>query len=187
MVLSEYSLCMWNNELNEPYYLCRLFPHAQESLYCDVKKMWPFCKVFFQSSFRWKNMVNSLVPIVLMFSHRPGTMWLALLVCQLGLILRTEAQIPEACIISETNRAPGLQHLLWISFFLHTSIAVWSISSPFVISTRKLGHHCALWHWAYGPEHLHLPSLPGTLQRVPDGPQQSAEHTWVFWDSWLDS
>ncbi|XP_070685952.1 zona pellucida-like domain-containing protein 1 [Pempheris klunzingeri] len=33
-------------------------------------------------------------------------MRLVILVCQLGLILRTEAQIPEECIVSDTNRAP---------------------------------------------------------------------------------
>ncbi|XP_071392446.1 zona pellucida-like domain-containing protein 1 [Centroberyx affinis] len=34
------------------------------------------------------------------------TMRLAILVCQLGLILRSEAQAPLACITSDTNRAP---------------------------------------------------------------------------------
>ncbi|KAL7399968.1 hypothetical protein ABVT39_004479 [Epinephelus coioides] len=34
------------------------------------------------------------------------TMRLVILVCQLGLILRTEAQIPDACVLSDTNRAP---------------------------------------------------------------------------------
>ncbi|XP_044058409.1 zona pellucida-like domain-containing protein 1 [Siniperca chuatsi] len=33
-------------------------------------------------------------------------MRLVILVCQLGLILRTEAQIPSACIVSSTNRPP---------------------------------------------------------------------------------
>ncbi|KAL7399706.1 hypothetical protein ABVT39_000401 [Epinephelus coioides] len=33
-------------------------------------------------------------------------MRLVILVCQLGLILRTEAQIPDACVLSNTNRAP---------------------------------------------------------------------------------
>nr|XP_046244684.1 zona pellucida-like domain-containing protein 1 [Scatophagus argus] len=33
-------------------------------------------------------------------------MRLVILVCQLGLILRTEAQIPDACVVSDTNRPP---------------------------------------------------------------------------------
>ncbi|XP_026220628.1 zona pellucida-like domain-containing protein 1 [Anabas testudineus] len=34
------------------------------------------------------------------------TMKLIIFVCQLGLILRTEAQVPDACTVSETNRPP---------------------------------------------------------------------------------
>ncbi|XP_047450496.1 zona pellucida-like domain-containing protein 1 [Mugil cephalus] len=34
------------------------------------------------------------------------TMRLVILVCHLGLILKTDAQIPEACILSDTNRPP---------------------------------------------------------------------------------
>ncbi|KAM7399181.1 hypothetical protein PAMP_018468 [Pampus punctatissimus] len=41
-----------------------------------------------------------------MKNYRLRTMWLVLLVCQLGLILRTEAQIPDGCITSDTNRPP---------------------------------------------------------------------------------
>ncbi|TKS80850.1 Zona pellucida-like domain-containing protein 1 [Collichthys lucidus] len=40
------------------------------------------------------------------YRARLRTMWLVILVCQLGLILRTEAQIPGQCITSDTNRAP---------------------------------------------------------------------------------
>ncbi|GAA6225720.1 zona pellucida-like domain-containing protein 1 [Lates japonicus] len=40
------------------------------------------------------------------YRSRLRTMRLVILVCQLGLILRAEAQIPEACILSETNRPP---------------------------------------------------------------------------------
>ncbi|XP_035479158.1 zona pellucida-like domain-containing protein 1 isoform X2 [Scophthalmus maximus] len=34
------------------------------------------------------------------------TMWLVILLFQLGLILRTEAQLPDPCILSDTNRPP---------------------------------------------------------------------------------
>lgn len=38
-------------------------------------------------------------------------MRLVLLVCQLGLVFRTRAQVPEACIRSNTNRPPGQCYL----------------------------------------------------------------------------
>ncbi|KAM3616052.1 uncharacterized protein V6R79_011421 [Siganus canaliculatus] len=48
------------------------------------------------------------VSFVGLFSHRLrlNRVVLAVLVCQLGLILRTKAQIPLSCITSPTNRAP---------------------------------------------------------------------------------
>lgn len=49
----------------------------------------------------------------LLSSHRSllRTMRLVLLVCQLGLVFRTRAQVPDACISSNTNRAPGQCYL----------------------------------------------------------------------------
>lgn len=38
-------------------------------------------------------------------------MRLVLLACQLGLVFRAEAQIPDACVSSDTNRAPGRRRL----------------------------------------------------------------------------
>ncbi|XP_068601860.1 zona pellucida-like domain-containing protein 1 [Brachionichthys hirsutus] len=48
-----------------------------------------------------------------MKAHRTTctTMRLVFLACQLGLILRTEAQTPDACITSETNRPPQNQDI----------------------------------------------------------------------------
>lgn len=49
----------------------------------------------------------------LLSSHRTPlrTMRLVLLVCQLGLVFRTRAQVPDACIRSDTNRPPGQCYL----------------------------------------------------------------------------
>ncbi len=64
------------------------------------------------------NMMNSFISIVLLFSHRSTlrTMRLVILVCQLGLIVRIKAQIPEICNLSNTNRPPGLWHFLSFLF-----------------------------------------------------------------------
>lgn len=112
---------MLHNGLKELFYLCWLFSRVQEgwSVVFDVKKF----AVFEKSSLSpWKKVTDALVSIVLLFlSHRSTlrTMQLVILVCQLVLILRTGAQIPEPCIISDTNRPPGLCHLF---FFVFSSV-----------------------------------------------------------------
>ncbi|XP_053176191.1 zona pellucida-like domain-containing protein 1 [Scomber japonicus] len=52
-------------------------------------------------------------------------MWLVLLVCQLGLLLRTEAQIPDACITSDTNRAPENSDITVVCGTEHMDLSIY--------------------------------------------------------------
>ncbi|XP_070762557.1 zona pellucida-like domain-containing protein 1 [Enoplosus armatus] len=54
-----------------------------------------------------------------------NTMWLAILVCQLGLILRTEAQIPDACIVSDTNRPPENSDITVVCGTEHMDLSIY--------------------------------------------------------------
>lgn len=62
-----------------------------------------------------------MVSIGLLFSHRTTLriMRLVLLLWQLVFFLRTQAQIPDACLLSDTNRSPGLCH-----FYPHSLVPV---------------------------------------------------------------
>ncbi|XP_070826187.1 zona pellucida-like domain-containing protein 1 [Chaetodon trifascialis] len=52
-------------------------------------------------------------------------MRLVILVCQLGLILRTEAQIPEACIVSDTNRPPENRDITVVCGTEHMDLSIY--------------------------------------------------------------
>ncbi|CAK6963543.1 zona pellucida-like domain-containing protein 1 [Scomber scombrus] len=52
-------------------------------------------------------------------------MWLVILVCQLGLILRTEAQIPDACITSDTNRDPENSDITVVCGTEHMDLSIY--------------------------------------------------------------
>ncbi|XP_042270871.1 zona pellucida-like domain-containing protein 1 [Thunnus thynnus] len=60
-----------------------------------------------------------------MQTYRLGTMWLVLLVCQLGLILRTAAQIPDGCITSDTNRAPENSDITVVCGTEHMDLSIY--------------------------------------------------------------
>ncbi|KAM9852892.1 zona pellucida-like domain-containing protein 1 [Aulostomus maculatus] len=60
-----------------------------------------------------------------MMTYRLRTGRLVLLVCQLGLILRTEAQIPSACIASSTNRPPENSDITVLCGTEHMALSIY--------------------------------------------------------------
>lgn len=78
-------------------------------------------------------------------------MRLVLHVCQLGLILRTEAQTPDACVVSDTNRPPGLKRHF---FYLHVVQCL--LFSPLQFYVDSCSHFLSL------PENSDITVVCGT-------------------------
>lgn len=107
--------CVLYNSLKKLIPLLTLPWREVTPLFLTQKRNLSIFEEFFFSSqkhFLLKENGECLILIVLVFSHRSTlrTMKLLLLLFQLGLILRADAQTPDACALSPTNRAPGLYH-----------------------------------------------------------------------------